>query len=149
MKITPSIAICVVLITLSSAMASPRVGQRPEGMCTRDLNLWGHASQCSCDTYTIYDERSGLCLQGNDIEQIRVQGAITAGMMAIGGETTGVLIKTSEGESYELILKIADQEKLTKLNGIWFEIVGELISIESVEIKGRKAIMADRIAVLE
>ena len=149
MKITPSIAICVVLITTSSAMASPRVGQRPEGMCTRDLNLWGHASQCSCETCNIYDERSGLCLQGDDVEQITVQGAITAGMMAIGGETTGFSIKTSEGDSYELILKTADQEKLTKLNGIWFEIEGELINIESVEIKGRTAIITDRIAVLE
>lgn len=149
MKITPGIAICVVLITISSAMASPRVGQRPGGMCTRDINLWGHASQCSCDTRNIYDERSGLCFQGDEVEQIMVQGAIAAGMMAIGGESTGFSIKTSEGDSYELILKTTDQEKITQLNGIWFEIEGELINIESVEIKGRKAIIADRIAVLE
>lgn len=149
MKIMPTIAICVVLLTTSCAMALPRVGQRPEGICTRDLNLWGNASQCSCSTGNIYNEQSGLCLQGDTIERITVQGAITAGIMAIGGETTGFSITNPEGESYELILTIADQEKFTKLNGMWFEIEGELIAIESVEITGRKAIIADRIAVLE
>lgn len=149
MKIASSIAVCVVLITISSAMASPRVGQRSEGICTSDFNLWGHASQCSCDTGIIYDERSGLCLQGEDVEKITVQGGITAGMIAIGGETTGFSIKTSEGDFFELILKTADQEKLTQLNGMWFEIEGELINIESVEIKERRAIIADKIAVLE
>jgi hypothetical protein len=149
MRITPAIAICVVLITISSAMASPRVGQRPEAMCTSDINLWGHASQCSCDTNTLYDERSGLCLQENDVQQIMIQGPVTTGVLAIGGESTGFSIKTSEGDLYELILKTADQEKLTKLNGIWLEIEGELISIDSVEIKGRKAIIVEKIAVLE
>lgn len=149
MKIIPNIAICVVLFSISSAMASPRVGQRAEGICTNDFNLWGHASQCSCDTGIFYDERSGLCLQGDNIEQITVQGQVTAGIVAIGGETTGFSIKTSESDSYELILQTADQEKLTKLNGMWFEIEGELITIEAVEIKGRKAVIAESISVLE
>ncbi|WP_163340132.1 hypothetical protein [Desulfopila sp. IMCC35008] len=149
MKITPTMAICVVLFTFSPAMASPRVGQRVVGICTNDLNLWGHASQCSCDSGIIYDERSGLCLQGDDIQQVTVQGAITAGIVAIGGETTGFSIKTSEGDSYELILQSADQDKLTKLNGMWLEIEGELINIEAIEIKGRRAIITERIAVLE
>ncbi|WP_136809018.1 hypothetical protein [Desulfosediminicola flagellatus] len=149
MKLAPGIAICVVLVTTSCAMALPRVGQRPEGICTRDLNLWGNASQCSCTTGDVYNERSGLCLQGDNIEQITVQGAIIAGMMAIGGESTGFSIKTPEGDSYELILTTADQDKFTRLNGMWFEVEGELITIDSVKIKGRKAIIADRIAVLE
>ncbi len=149
MKIPPIIAICVLLFTISSAMASPRHGQRVEGICTNDFNLWGHASQCSCDNGIMYDERSGLCLQGEDVEQITVKGAITSGMAAIGGETTGFSIKTSEGDSYELILQTTDQEKFTKLNGMWFEIEGELITIEAVEIRGRKAIIAERISVLE
>lgn len=78
-----------------------------------------------------------------------IQGPVTTGVLAIGGESTGFSIKTSEGDLYELILKTADQEKLTKLNGIWLEIEGELISIDSVEIKGRKAIIVEKIAVLE
>lgn len=149
MRKTSNIAVCIILFTFSSAMASPRVGQRAAGICTRDLNLWGHASQCSCDPGIIYDERSGLCLQGDDIEHVMVQGALTTGIVAIGGETTGFMIETSEGDSYELILRTADQEKLAKLNGMWFEIEGELINIDSLEITGRKAIVADKVAVLE
>jgi hypothetical protein len=76
-------------------------------------------------------------------------GAVSAGLAAIGGETTGFEIKTQAEGSYELILKVVDQEKLSTLDGMWFEVVGELITIESVERKDRKAIIVDKLAVLE
>ena len=144
-----SIIIVFLMMVASSVIASPRVGQSPQGICTRDLNLWGHAGQCSCGEGQVYGERAGLCFEAASGEMITVQGAVSANMMAIGGETTGFEIKTSKEDSYELILKVRDQEKLKKLDGMWFEIVGELIFIESVERKDRQAIIVDKLAVLE
>lgn len=149
MKNISILTICVLLATWTSAMASPRNGQRPEGTCTRDLNLWGHASHCACKNEELYDDRPGLCLQNGEGEKVTVQGPISAGMVAIGGETTGFVIKSQEETSYELILKLSDQEKLQKLTGQWFEIAGEFILIKSVEIPARKAIIVDTLSVLE
>lgn len=140
---------CSVLLTSSLIFASPRTGQRPEGICTSDFNLWGHSSQCSCEEGASYDERAGLCLDGAEAEEITVQGPVSAGMAAIGGETTGFQITSQAGDSYELILKVADQEKLSTLDGMWFEVTGELIIIEGVERKERKAIIGEQLGVLE
>ena len=137
------------MMVASSVIASPRVGQSPQGICTTDFNLWGHAGQCSCGEGQVYDERAGLCFETAGREVITVQGPVSANMVAIGGETTGFEIKTPKEDSYELILKVHDQEKLKKLDGMWFEVVGELIIIESVERKDRRAIIIDKIAVLE
>lgn len=133
----------------AASTASIRIGHVPDGICTRDFNLWGHASSCNCDEGAVYDDRAGLCLEGEESEKIIVQGAISAGMAAIGGETTGFLIETSEAKSFELILKLEDQQKLTKLSGLWFEIEGEPIIIESVEMKHRQVLIVDVIRVLE
>ncbi len=148
MKRTICIALWLLLFT-TSAIAAPRVGSEPERMCTRDTNLWGYASQCACANGKIYDERSGLCLQGHAAEKIIVQGVISSGIMAIGGETTGVMITTSEGISYELILKISDQKDLLKFSGMMFEIEGELITVNGVEIQDRKVIIADKVTLLK
>ena len=148
MRTLPVILLCLIFLT-ACASTNPRVGLLVEGACTRDINAWGHAGRCSCDVGQTYDERAGLCLVGEDIETIMVDGPVSAGMMAIGGETTGFTIETGKGDIYELILKTADQEKMTKLSGMWFEIEGELITIESVERKERKAIIVERISVLE
>lgn len=137
------------LTVASCAMASPRVGNTPDGICTGDSNLWGHSSQCACDQGKSYDQRAGLCLEDKEVEEITVQGAVSTGMEAIGAETTGFEIKTPAENSYELILKVVDQEKLRTLNGMWFEVVGELINIESVEKKQRTAIIVKKLAVLE
>ena len=59
----------LMLLSASVAFASPRVGIRPEGICTRDINLWGHASQCSCAEGQVYEERAGLCLEGINSEE--------------------------------------------------------------------------------
>jgi hypothetical protein len=143
------VLIAIMLLFVSCALTSPRVGKRPDGICTTDINIWGHASQCSCDEDQVYDERAGLCLEGIKGEKITAQGAISANMAAIGGETTGIEIKTQKAGSYELILKVPDQEKLKELEGMSFEVVGEIIIIESIERKGRQAIIVDRLAVLE
>lgn len=141
--------VCLFLIFCSQAMAAPRIGQTPEGICTMDFNPWGHASQCSCAENELYDERAGLCLAGNTNVEITVQGAVTAGMAAIGGESTGYELKTPKEQTYELILQVADQQKLNKLSGMWFEVTGEFIIIQSVERSERKAVIVDKLAVLE
>ena len=149
MKMISVIAFCTTLLLCSSLWASPRTGQRPEGICTSDFNLWGHSSQCSCEEGTVYDQRAGLCLEDGEATEVTVQGAVSAGMAAIGGETTGFEIKTKDQKSYELILKVADQEKLSKSDGMWFEIAGELIIIKGVERKERNALIAEQLGVLE
>lgn len=139
---------CFLLLS-SSVWASPRTGQRPEGICTSDFNLWGHSSQCSCPEGNTYVQRAGLCLNDAEAEKIIVSGPIAAGMAAIGGETTGFEITTTEDVTYELILKVADQEKLSTLDNMWFEVSGELIIIEGVERQERKAIIVEALGVLE
>lgn len=149
MKTISIMAVFLTLLVCSSPFAAPRTGQRSVGICTSDFNLWGHSSQCSCDQSKVYDQRAGLCLEDREAAEITVQGAVSAGLAAIGGETTGFEIKTQAEGSYELILKVVDQEKLSTLDNMWFEVVGELITIESVERKERKAIIVDKLAVLE
>lgn len=97
----------------------------------------------------MYDERAGLCLEGLNSKEILAQGALSANLAGIGGETTGFAIKTPEDDVYELILKVPDREKLKKLDGMYIEVAGELITITSVERKGRKAIIVEKLAVLE
>jgi hypothetical protein len=137
------------LMLCSSVWASPRTGVHPEGICTSDYNLWGHSSQCSCAEGRGYDRRAGLCLESGNPEEITVSGAIAAGLAAIGGETTGFEITSKEGDTYELILKVGDQEKLSTLDKMWFEVTGELIVIEGVERKERTAIIAEKLGLLE
>ena len=149
MKIVSIMVISTLFLSLSFAAASPRVGQRSMGICTSDFNLWGNASQCSCEHEEVYDERSGFCLASGEAEEITVQGAISSDVAAIGGETTGFLIKTFAEKSYELILKVADQERVKERDGPWFEVSGEHIIIESVEMKQRHAIIVDTLSILE
>lgn len=149
MRNIPSLALVIVFFFISSASASSPIGQHPTGICTRDINPWGHASNCSCSDDGIYDARAGLCFKDSHGKKIMVQGPISAGMVAIGGETTGFVLTTPQGVSYELIVKVDDQEKLYKLSGMWFEVAGDLISILSVERGPRKAIIIDSLSVLE
>ncbi len=149
MKRVLCILILATLFFTSSAMGSPRVGHNPTGMCTRDFNPWGHASTCSCDNNAIYDERAGLCFTDGETEKITVQGPVSAGMAAIGGETTGVVLETADNITYELIVTVADREKLQKISGMWFEVTGDFINITSVTRGERRAIIVDTLGVLE
>ena len=143
-----ALAVALILAAAPAAAAS-RNGLRPDGICTMDLNRWGQASRCSCGPGTTYDERAGLCLDGEATEPVMVQGTVIAGMAAIGGETTGLVIETSDGTVYELIATLDDQQKLSEKSGMWFEVEGEEITIDSVEKPHRAAIIADQIRVLE
>lgn len=141
----------LVLILCASCVSafSPRTAHLPQGICTRDINEWGHAGNCSCESNLQYDPRSGLCIDAQTTESITIQGVVTADAMAIGGETTGFVIESKEGRSYELILRISDQKKIRKLSGMWFEVEGGPLVIHSVELKKRNSIIVERIRVLE
>lgn len=145
-------AICLTMWFSASALAatpSPRLGQLPEGICTMDFNPWGNPSQCHCRESALYDERAGLCFTGEGGGEIVVQGPVSVGMAAVGGETTGFVIETESDQSYELVLSLEDQEKLGNATGMWFEIAGEPILIQSVEQGHRRAIIVNEIRVLE
>ncbi len=144
-----TLTLCLLLIALTLATASPRIGHRPEGVCTRDLNPWGHASQCSCKKQDIYDDRAGLCLEDGEVEKITVRGTISSGVVATGGKTPGFVIHIPEGAFYELILNVAERNKLQNLTGQWFEVAGEIVLVKSVEVAERRILIVDSIAVLE
>lgn len=144
MKSNMFLSVFLVIFLAFTANVEARTGQRPEGICTRDLNLWGHASHCSCSDGQVYDERTGLCLRRAVPEKIVIRGVISSGMMAIGGETTGFQLTTSEGIVYELILKDSEQVKLLKQGETEFELEGELVTFEGVEIKERSIFVVDR-----
>lgn len=141
--------ICMFLASCSTASIGSRVGMMPDGKCTRDINIWGNSGNCFCNEGETYDERAGLCLTAGADEEITIQGSITAGMVAVGGETTGVEIRTHEGVSYELIVKVEDDEKLQNLSGQQFEVKGEIIIIKSVELQERRVIIVNSLHVLE
>ncbi|HYX33880.1 MAG TPA: hypothetical protein VE954_12260 [Oligoflexus sp.] len=110
--------------------------------CTKDINLWGHASRCACPVSSLYDPRLGACVIGT-YEPIMVSGQILAGLGAIGGETTGIALRTFENPeiSYELVLNKVDSKKLSQLNGLPFEVEGDFINLPGVEIPSRPAII--------
>lgn len=149
MKTLVPALLCLMLLNAGCATSSPPLGTMAQGICTRDLNPWGHASQCSCEPGWQYDQRAGLCLDSGEALPIMVQGKLMAGVMAIGGETTGFVITTSQGEPYDLFLKMADQEKLLKLDGLTLEVEGDELVIQSLERNERKAIIVEKISVLE
>ena len=141
--------ICVFLASCSVASITPRLGTMPEGMCTRDINQWGQSGHCSCEEGKTYDERAGLCLAAGGGGKVIVQGTIVAGMDAIRGETTGFEIRNFEGVSYHLALKVDDRKKLQDLSGLWFEVIGDVVIVESAEMKNRKIIIVDSLHFLE
>ena len=72
----------------SAAIKFPDVTQAdinsflPTGICTRDINSWGHASHCNCNGFkeSVYNHRVGLCRYLKiEIESIFLLGEITLG----------------------------------------------------------------------
>ncbi|HYX36831.1 MAG TPA: hypothetical protein VE954_27300 [Oligoflexus sp.] len=114
--------------------------------CTADINKWGYSSNCSCQGRTRYDQRVGYCIRGA-YKPITVSGSIVAGLVAVGGETTGIALQTFDSPSvrYELVLQTKDFEKLSQLNGVPFEVVGDYIVLPGVEAAPRPAIIVKQL----
>jgi hypothetical protein len=114
--------------------------------CTLDYNQWGHGSSCGCPEATQYNQKIGLCLQG-EAYPIRVQGVLHSGV-AIGEESTAIELETRFGR-FELIVKLSEIAKLQKANGLTFEVSGEFLLIPGVEAGKRSVIIVDEMNWLE
>ncbi|MBC7661341.1 MAG: hypothetical protein H7249_16725 [Chitinophagaceae bacterium] len=113
------------------------------GMCTRDFNPWGHSSMCSCPHATRYDLRIGRCVQGAPVEANQL--GVISKELAIGGETSGAVLNTDEGQKFELILsrqasaQLEDPQNL----GQKYQISGEILEVEGLETATRPTIIVD------
>lgn len=67
---------------------------------------------------------------------VTVRGTLSAGVMAIGGETTGVTI-TAAGVRWDLALQTAQRDTAGELNGSTVVVSGRLRRAAGVEIKDR------------
>lgn len=119
-------------------------------ICSRDYNAWGKASVCRCPSELHYDKRVGSCLTG-ETETTTATGEIATHVMAIGGETTGVVLATSEDESYELILPNSLKNELAQaqLEGQKFTVTGDLVNLTAVESEERPSIVVTSIEYAE
>ena len=69
------------------------------------------------------------------------EGTLQTGVMAIGGETTGTILKTKSDGVYELQLKTDELRKLAEsLNGKIVVVTGEYKPRPGVEIRERRII---------
>ncbi len=128
-----------------SAVVVPTENQ----ICTRDLNPWRQASNCSCPLDTHYDQRIGYCVEGS-APRISALGEIRTDVVAIGGETTGVLLKGLDRKQFELVLS---NQLLEEIQGLekkdqLFEVRGEYIELPGIEISRRPAIIVNSIDAL-
>ena len=74
-------------------------------------------------------------------KEMRVKGTLRSGVVAIGGETTGTVVETKEG-NYELDLGKNEvlRRKAEKLDGRAVVVTGTLTVREGVEDKQRRII---------
>jgi hypothetical protein len=75
------------------------------------------------------------------------EGLLRTGVFAVGGETTGVVLTTRNGEQYELDLgKNPDLRKRAEaLNGKAVVVVGECRIVEGIEVKQRRIIVVTKL----
>ena len=66
-------------------------------------------------------------------------GKLETGIVAIGGETTGVVLTTKSGR-FELQLNKEQREKAEKLNGKQVTVTGKLTIKKGVEVRERRII---------
>jgi len=81
-----------------------------------------------------------------DAQKIEVAGKLKTGVVAIGGETTGVTIEAKDG-TYELDLgkDEALKKKADELNGMMVRAMGTLETRKGVEGKDRKVIVVSKL----
>ncbi|MFK7826148.1 MAG: hypothetical protein AB8G05_18490 [Oligoflexales bacterium] len=124
-------------------------GIYPTGMCSMDYNAWGNASICACSDSYRYEKRAGLCIPKDSVlTEIFAEGTLISGVVAIGGETTGVELISNVG-SYELILELKTLENLELSSGLSFEVLGELIYLPNIERQSRPAIIVKEMNLLK
>ena len=86
--------------------------------------------------------------RGGESIRLSVRGQLESGVVAIGGETTGTVIR-SKGLMFEVAFSRPGlQERAEALNGQMALVAGELVVAEGVETGTRLIIEADRIDLL-
>ena len=127
-------------IPASAAAVIPTEGS----ICTRDYNPWGLASRCECPEPSAYEHRIGQCITGQ-LQPLRVEGFISTQMAAIGGETTGIVLESSEIGYYELVLPLHLRAELeqAELSGRSFTVTGDYINIRGIESGDRPTLIVN------
>ncbi|WP_141733307.1 hypothetical protein [Oligoflexus tunisiensis] len=143
-------AILFSLISVTSAAQGAEIFPTENLGCTKDLNPWGKPSRCFCPVESRYDARLGSCVIG-EYESITVSGQVVTGIVAIGGETTGIALRTFENPdvSYELVVTREDRRILSRLNGLPFEVEGDFIELPGLETGARPAIIVKELRWLD
>ena len=80
-----------------------------------------------------------------EFARVMLQGILETGVVAIGGETTGVTLK-ADGMTFELDLKDEARAAAEMANGRLVRVTGELTAKEGVERGPRWVVTVDRIA---
>ncbi len=113
--------------------------------CTRDFNAWGHAGNCACPHATRYENRLGACVQGAPVA-FSTEGELST-EVAIGGETTGLVIVDSSNDTYELIVNRQTQAQIDELiaQGVKYRVTGEILEVDGVESGARPTVLVDTI----
>ncbi len=139
MKFILSLFFASIIATSASAVTIVPVENQ---ICTRDLNLWGQPSRCSCPDEVSYDQRIGKCVIG-EVEPIVVSGELLTGVSAIGGETTGFVLSDANRGDFELILTRPLRAEFSELDtsGTMYQIEGEYVLVEGIEIPERPTII--------
>jgi hypothetical protein len=108
--------------------------------CTRDVNDWGNPSVCLCPETAEYVERIGECVTN----QVTLQGEIKTGIYAIGGETTGVILKTEKGV-FELVLSRNQVAEIEENDDMLYEVSGIVYIKQGVERGARRILVVDQL----
>ena len=75
--------------------------------------------------------------EASDKDSVTLSGVFQEGIMAIGGETTGVILKTGD-KTYELILSNEQKQSLSPYNGKTIKLEGIHTTLQGVE-RGKRA----------
>jgi len=115
------------------ANSNIKEGIVPKWGCTKDRNYWNNPSVCRCPYDFFYAQQVKRCLSHAMNPSIFVQGVIDSGVVAIGGETTGIILTTYDAKSYELIVHPKYLEKLNMVGAQFFEVSGVPVTFNYLE----------------
>jgi hypothetical protein len=117
---------------------------KTEGLaCTEDYNAWGHGSYCPCPEGTAYNKKIGECLAGAPYP-ILVSGVLHSK----NAMTRGVRLETEYG-MFELVVKLAELEKLQRADQLYFEADGEFILMPTESVHAHPTIIVESLHWLE
>ncbi|MDQ3230355.1 MAG: hypothetical protein M3Q07_00930 [Pseudobdellovibrionaceae bacterium] len=130
--------------TASAAQAAWVVPNEGQVACTDDYNAWGKASSCSCPEATVYNMKIGQCLAGVPYP-ILVSGVLHSK----NALKNGVSLETSYG-TFQLVVKLAELEKLQRADQLYFEADGEFVLMPSAgKSAARPTILVENLSWLE